>query len=286
MGSDKLKISATPNLAGGRMVLAFSGWMDGGEVSTGTVSRLVEKLDAQPIAEIEPDGFYIYNFPGAMEVSAMFRPHVDIQNGLIKDFAPPKNRFYCDEEKKLAFFVGKEPNLNWQEFGDCIFNLTSQLGVNRIYFVGSFGGTVPHTREPRLYATVSDQRLLQFMRDCGVRFTNYEGPGSFVTYLMTESKCQGLEMASVVAEIPGYLQGTNPVSIEVMTRRLAAILEVPVDLSELRDVSNEWESRVSEEVEKNPELTEQVRELEERYDDDLIDASTDRTDKEPDEAGE
>ena len=38
-------------------VLAFSGWMDGGDVSTGTVRRLVDLLGAKPFADIDPCGF-------------------------------------------------------------------------------------------------------------------------------------------------------------------------------------------------------------------------------------
>ena len=74
MASEKLKINSRPNLKGGRLLLAFSGWMDGGDVSTGTVNRLVEDLNAVPVAEIDPEQFYIYNFPGDMETVALFRP--------------------------------------------------------------------------------------------------------------------------------------------------------------------------------------------------------------------
>ena len=54
----------------------------------------------------------------------------------------------------LVLFLGKEPNLNWRAFGDCILELARKVGVRRVLFVGSFGGAVPHTREPRLYAEV------------------------------------------------------------------------------------------------------------------------------------
>ena len=64
MASEKLRIYKKPNLNKPRLLLGFSGWMDGGEVSTGTVECLIEKLDAERFAEIEPEGFYIYNFPG------------------------------------------------------------------------------------------------------------------------------------------------------------------------------------------------------------------------------
>jgi proteasome assembly chaperone (PAC2) family protein len=77
-------------------------------------------------------------------------------------------------------------------------------------------------------------------------------------------------MLSIAAEIPGYLQGTNPLSIEAVTRRLSRILNVPVNLAKLREASNEWEVQVSEAVEKDDELAATVRKLEEEYDNDLI----------------
>jgi hypothetical protein len=67
-----------PVLDQATLVLALTGWMDGGDVSTGTVRRLVDLLGARPIAEIDPEPFYIYNVPGSMEIAALFRPHVKI----------------------------------------------------------------------------------------------------------------------------------------------------------------------------------------------------------------
>ena len=71
---DVMRISQQPLLDHGTLVLAFSGWMDGGDVSTGTVERLIELTGAEQFAEIDPEPFFIYNFPGSMEVAALFRP--------------------------------------------------------------------------------------------------------------------------------------------------------------------------------------------------------------------
>src|SRR4029453_1855121 len=88
----------------------------------------------------------------------------------------------------------------------------------------------------------------------GLRPTEYEGPGSFATYLLTLSPRHNIEMLSIAVEIPGYLQGANPLSIEAVTRRLSRILSLPFDPSKLREVSNEWEVQVTEAVEKDEEL--------------------------------
>ncbi|MEK6234089.1 MAG: PAC2 family protein, partial [Planctomycetales bacterium] len=232
--SDPLRIDEIPDLQDGTLVLAFEGWMDGGDVSTGTVRRLVELLEAKQVADIDPEPFYIYNFPGGMDVAAMFRPHIEIEDGLLKKFQGPTNQFFFSESAKLGLFIGKEPNLHWRAFGDCVFRFTRQAGVRRILFVGSFGGAVPHTREPRQYVTCSEEKLLPEMEQYGVRRTGYEGPGAFTSYLLTQAPAVGLEMISLVAEIPGYLQGSNPVCIEAVTRRLAKILQLPLNLDALR----------------------------------------------------
>lgn len=252
------------------LLLAFSGWMDGGDVSTGTVRRLIDLLSAQLFAEIDPESFYLFNFPGSMEMNALFRPHVKIEDGRIISFEMPRNTFYHYLPANLALFVGKEPNLRWRAFGEAVFELAHRIHVRRILFVGSFGGAVPHTREPRLYVTCSDDALLTEMQRYGLRRTGYEGPGSFTSYLMTQAPATGLEVASLVVEIPGYLQGRNPMSIEAVTRRLAKILQLPLDLHELRAESTQWEGEISQVVERDKKLKKMVRELEEAYDDELL----------------
>ncbi|GIS59639.1 MAG: hypothetical protein CM1200mP2_18640 [Planctomycetaceae bacterium] len=203
--------------------------MDGGDVSTGTIQRLVDLVDAQPFAEIDPDPFYIYNFPGSMEMSALFRPEIRVEDGLVTSIELPSTQFFASQEHNLLMFIGKEPNLRWQTFADCLFHLAHDSGVTRILFVGSFGGAVPHTRDPRLYTTCSRPDLLPEMERFGVRRTGYEGPGSFMSYLMSRSEESGLEMVSLIAEIPHYPTVTNPASIEAVSRRLAKILQLPLE---------------------------------------------------------
>lgn len=270
MASPPLTLLDTPRLRDATMLLALTGWMDGGLVSTGTVKHLMEGRELVEVARIEPAGFYIDNFPGSMEITALFRPHVKYQGGVVESFDMASNEFHADVAGNIAFFVGKEPNLNWPGFADCIFDVARRLGVARIIFMGSFGGSVPHTREPRLFGSVSERRLLPLLAQHRLTPTDYEGPGSFATYLLTRSPSHGVEMLSIAAEIPGYLQGANPTSIEAVTRRLAALLNSPVDLSKLREASTEWEIQVSEIVEKDKKLAHTVRKLEEQYDNELI----------------
>ena len=261
-----------PRLQNATMLLAFTGWMDGGDASTGTVNHLLASLDARKIASIDPEGYYVYSFPGSMELSAQVRPMVKYEAGFIQKLTLPENIFHCDEHHKLVLFTGREPNLNWRDFGERIFDLARQVGITRILFVGSFGGTVPHTREPRLYCSLSHEHLKPEFAKYGVRFSDYEGPASFVTYLVAHAPEAGFEVASIAAEIPGYLQGTNPLSIEAVTRRLAIMLGLSVDMAAMRMVSDEWTAEVSEMVERDAKLRKHILKLEKAYDKELMGA--------------
>ncbi|MHC4718751.1 MAG: PAC2 family protein [Planctomycetota bacterium] len=94
MSSDRLRYHASPEMNRPRMVLGLDGWMDGGDVSTGTIETLIAKLDAEVLAEMDADDCYILSFPGSMEISSLFRPHVDIEDGLITAYRGPTNTFF------------------------------------------------------------------------------------------------------------------------------------------------------------------------------------------------
>ncbi len=270
MASNKLNIHERPKLNSPRLLLGFSGWMDGGDISTATLKCLIDKLDARKFAEIKPEGFYIYNFPGSMEITSLFRPHTKVEDGLIRSFEVPKNEFFCDEQNNLILFLGKEPNLLWEEFADCIFSICSEFGVKVMYFIGSVAGLVPHTREPRLFCSVSEAALKETFRHYGVNFTNYKGPASIVTYLTANADQRDLSMASLVATIPAYVQGNNPKCIEAVTRRLAGILGLQIELDDLRKVSDEFEKKLNEAVAEQPELAGNICKLEEDYDNEIF----------------
>jgi hypothetical protein len=273
MATDSLTILNTPPFEHSTLLLALEGWMDGGQVSTGTVRHLMQGRDLTAVARIEPGPFYIQNFPGDMETAALFRPEVKHDSGLVTRFDFPTNEFTADPKANLVFFLGKEPNLNWPGFADGIFDVCRRMDVKRIIFIGSFGGTVPHTREPRLFGSVSHSALLPLLDDHAIRPSDYEGPGSFASYLVHRAPKQKVEMISIAAEIPGYLQGINPPSIEAVSRRLGRLVGLPINLAELRAASTEWELQVSDAIEKDEDLAKTVRQLEEQYDNDLIGSS-------------
>ena len=261
-----LTLYARPEMRGTRLVMGLSGWMDGGDVSTDAIAHLIDALDAEPLADIDPDPFYIYNFPGSMEVSALFRPHTRIEDGIITHLDTPENRFYHCQANNLIFFRGKEPNLCWPEYAECIFDIVDVFDVREIYFVGSVAGTIPHTKAPRFRASVSIEALKLRMVRQSIELTSYEGPASFITYLMTRACDRHVPMASLVAEIPAYVQGKNLKCIEAAVHKVAELLGIDIQLTELHALSAAFEQRLGEIVRSRPDLSDLIKKMEQNYD--------------------
>lgn len=269
MDTEFLTYHERPRLENASMILGFSGWMNGGEVSTGAVEYLVQRLKAERLAEISPSHFQISNFPGSMEVSALFRPSTRIDEGRVTYYSEPNNRFYCSPAHNLVLFAGKEPNLHWEEFADCIFNVVQECNVKRIIFVGSVAGLVPHNRQSTIYSSVSDDSLRYIFERFDLKPSNYEGPASFVTYLTVLSQERGIHMASLVSEIPAYINGMNHKCIAATMTKVVSILKLNIDLSDLKRRGREFEKRVNDIVIRRPDLGVVIDKLDAQYDEDF-----------------
>lgn len=270
MNMQKLHITDIPTVKNASMVFGLTGWLDGGSVSTGTIEYLRQVTHAKLIARINPNGFYLYHIPGSMETAATTRPHIRIEDGLLQSYDLPEAVFYQSESNNLVLFEASEPNLCWMEFADCMFEMCRQCDVKRIIFVGSVSGIIPHTREPRISCAVSNKNLKQRLSQLGVRFSNYAGPGSFANCILFGAMQRNIEMVSLVAEVPAYLQGYNPTCIEMAVKYVSRLLEIHVPVDSLRSLSDEFEKRVSELVNNEPELAQRVTQLEEIYDKDIF----------------
>ena len=263
---DSLKIYNKPSLKNPRMIIGFSGWMDGGDVSTGTIQYLKFRLHARKFAEIDAQKFYLFNFPSVMQETVQFRPNTRIQNGLIVNFQYPKNEFFYNEKNNLILFSGKEPNINWDEYADCIFKIAREFAVKKIYFTGSVAGLIPHTRRVRVTCYFSSKKQKEESSDSEIKFSNYQGPASLTTLLTKLSPEKGIEMSNYVAEIPIYIQHRNPKAIKTVIEKLAQLLKIEIDMSDLSLESTNFEKRIDKLASQQPLLLEQIKKLEENYD--------------------
>jgi len=268
---EDLKIHQKPILKNPKMILGFSGWMDGGNVSTGAISYLKNKLHAKKFAEIDEQPFYLFNFPGAMEEIAQFRPNAEIKDGLLIGFNYPKNEFFYDTRNNLILFSGKEPNISWKAYAACLFKIAEEFQVKKICFSGSVAGLIPHSRRVRISCYFSSKNQKINVNNHDIRFSNYRGPASLTTLLTKIASEKNIEMTNFVAEIPMYIQTQNPKGIKAVIEKMIQTMDIDIDLSDLDKEISTFEKRIDNLVQQQPQLSEQVKKLEKNYDEAYFD---------------
>ncbi len=287
--ADDLVVLRQPDVNNPPLVIGLTGWMDGGNVSTGTVRYLKNKLGAVEFGEIKPHDFYILNFPistipvavqteegktvltsvNPMEIAAIFRPHTRIEDGVIQELSYPDNIFYASESANLLMLSGDEPHVRWGAYCDCIFKVARDLGVTQIIFVGSVAAPLPHTREPRMRASMADPRLKERLVGLDVGFSEYEGPASVITALSHQSVEYGIDMLSLVTEVPHYPfleMTTYPKSILKAASTVDTLLDLSLDLTDLQESVVRANQKLDEAVGENESFQELVAKLETAYD--------------------
>ena len=102
-------------------------------------------------------------------------------------------------------------------------------------------------------------------------YPDFNNDGTYTMYFQDVTG-DGTIDATLVAEIPSYVQGRIHRCIETMVRRLSAILKLKLDLTGLRAKSDRQEERLDQTALEHEELLERVRKLEDDYDNEVFDA--------------
>lgn len=265
-----LKFTRKPALKSPNMVCGFNGWVDGGEVATGTVRYLVKKLTARKFAEIPAEKFQVFQISG----QDFLRPEVKIKDGLLKEVRLMKNEFYYVNnavgDNDLILLTGPEPNLYWEEYAENVLSLAADFDVQRIYLLGGMLGPIPYTAEPNVSCTASTPKLIEEMRQYNVTLGSYEGPGSFGTLLTYMGHRRGIPTVSFMAISPYYPEHNvilprYPKSIRALARRLKNLLGFDIDISDLDIEIRELEKRIESMANRDPEFRTYVSGLEKQY---------------------
>jgi proteasome assembly chaperone (PAC2) family protein len=244
-----------------RLVLAFGGWPDAAQVATRAASLLQEGLGATRFAEILADDFY--DFTEA-------RPTVVIRDGRIQGLSYPENDFYFwrnpGEGSDLIVFVGTEPQLQWRRYVGAVLDLASAQGVTAIFALGGLYDNVPHTRPPRLSSVCESTALRERLAAIGVIFSDYEGPSSMHTALLAECRNRRLPAASLWGHAPSYAQlSWNPAVTVSLLDALGRLLDVQIDLDEVRSAATYLGKALDQLAAQDPEVSEMLAKLEASY---------------------
>ena len=152
--------------------------------------------------------------------------------------------------------------MHWRHFCDCIAQLAEGIGAQRVVLLGAFLADVVYSLPVEVTGFASDGKLLESL---GVARSGYEGPTGIVGLLSDRLQREGLDVLSLWASLPHYLNAShNPRGTLALIDKLAQYLGITFDDAELRAEAEAFEKQISEIVAADPELSDYVKELKRR----------------------
>ncbi len=252
-----LIVHARPTLRRPVMVLAFGGWSDAGQAATSAVRFLAQQLGAHPLASIDPEEFYDFT---------VVRPHVRQRDGVQRVIewttVEMQSAAVGGTAHDFIFGWGPEPHMKWKTFCATVLGLAGEWGTELIVTLGGYLAEVLYTNPVAVTGFATEPERLQRL---DIAPTRYEGPTGIVGVFADACRSAGVEHVSLWAALPHYIAALpNPRGSLALLLRLGALIELPVDLSSLRDEAARFEQQVDEAVAQDAQLSGYVRELKKR----------------------
>jgi len=257
--SRELRLYERPTLERPVLIGAFRGWNDGGQAATLAAGYLARLWGARKFAEIDPELFVDFQAN---------RPSVSLDEGRTRRIEWPENAFFRARipgtERDAVLMVGVEPNYRWRTFSEIVGELAGDLGVELVVTLGALLADVPHTRPAPVTGAATDPKLVD---ELGLQLSRYEGPTGIVGVLLDACRRSGIPSVSLWAAVPHYVSlAPSPRAARALCDRLATVLGIAIDVSELADAEESYVEQVSQAVASDAETAAYVEELEQRAD--------------------
>ena len=257
--TDELRVHERPALERPILISAFRGWNDGGQGASLAAGYLARLWDAEQLADVDPEEFFDFQAT---------RPHVKLIEGLTRQIDWPETAFYRARppgfERDVVLLLGVEPNLRWRRFTRLVVDYATELSVELFVSLGSLLADVPHTRPSPVTGSASDPELVERL---GLQASRYEGPTGIVGVLHDACREESVPSVSLWAAVPHYVSLTpSPRAALALCERLSSLLDVEIDVSELREAAEGYEEQVSRAVAADADTQAYVDDLEQRAD--------------------
>lgn len=250
-----LEIRQRPKLRRPVLLAGFSGWGNGGSVSTGAIEYLLGEPRPEPCAVADPD--LCFDFTVARPTTTRGGPDgwkLTLPSLAVYAVARP------NAPRDLLLVLGPEPNFRWVALSAAIAALAGDLGVEMAFTLGGFIGPVSHKRTALARRTLHAPLSLA-LAELGATETRYEGPTSFQSALLHGLHDQGIPTAGIWVANPPYVQGANPRATLALLQLVDQVAELGLDLSRLRAQSTDWSKQIDQVLRSNPQLTTQLGQL-------------------------
>jgi proteasome assembly chaperone (PAC2) family protein len=260
---DFLSVHQTPDVKLDTLLIAFSGWADAAEGASSAIKFIERKLTSTKFAEFDPEEFYDFS---------QTRPQTTRTRDGKRRIHWPKNDFSYlvnpESKRGIMVFMGVEPNLRWRTYSNAIAQLAHDQGVETVVHVGALLDAVPHTREVKLSGTANRPDLTEFLENSNIKSSTYQGPTGISSSVMEACTGLGMGYASIWGHTSHYLQAAPNYRVGyTLLKILTKLLELPLDLAELKSAAATFDNEVGKAVAQDEQISSYVNKLEGQYDD-------------------
>ena len=236
-------------------------WSNGGRISSRLPRYLIDKLGAKKIGELGPEVAklcYPFQVAGTHDV---YRPAAAFNNGLPSQSMHRDNEFF-DAGDGLIIFLGEEPWQRIDVYAEGFFQSIKELGIKQTVAVEGVNGPAPPDLERRITCTFSKPEMKETLEKFGVQFSNYgsmgrQGPTiGMALVTMAHYQYPETEVFRLGAMAPMYPLTTSDKqqagiatdhrSFYDIMRRLRAMFQLDINLSELESLGNAESKRLQE----------------------------------------
>ena len=250
---------AVPDLRNPILIAAFEGWNDAGDAATIAARQLVERFDATPLVDIDPERYFDFSAT---------RPIVHLDEDRRRSISWPENQLLAARvpaaSRDVVILLGLEPQLQWRRFCDQVLEVARMIDANTIVTLGALLADVPHSRPVQVYGAAEDPEL-QARLDLAP--SSYEGPTGIVGALTAEATDAGFATATFWASVPSYVPGApSPKAALALLHRVCELIGTSVFVTDLEIAAASYERQVDELVAEDEDTADYVRDLEAAWD--------------------
>jgi proteasome assembly chaperone (PAC2) family protein len=257
---EHVRWTARPQLRTPVVIAAFEGWNDAGDAATTAVRYLIDRWEAELVADVDPEEFYDFTST---------RPQVRLDDDGLRQIDWPATEVHAatipGTDTDVLIILGTEPQLRWRTYTAELTQIAVESHARLCITLGALLAEVPHTRPTPVVGTAYEPDVVAGLE---LQPSSYEGPTGIVGVLHDSWRRAGLRSASLWATVPSYVPGApSPKAALALIERTAAMLDTWVATTDLEIAAASYERQVSELVDADEETATYVSSLEERHDD-------------------
>lgn len=240
------------------MLVSLAGHTDAGTLSEQLTESLLGTLPRKQLASFDVDALYDYRSR---------RPQITFTDNRFSDYEGLQLNLYEVRDamdRPFLLLTGDEPDFNWERVSDTVLELVDRLDVSLMVLVDSLGLPTPHTRPVGVTAHGNRPDLIEGISTWS---PDAQIEAGLSQMLEMRADAAGHDVVGYTLHVPHYLAGGKYPQVAVSALEYAgAVCELMLPTDELREAARTVDADISRQVERSPEITQLVQQLEANFD--------------------